>query len=140
MKEHDWCYRLWVPRKLYLALIKMQAEKGLTKSKTGLLCLAKGANEYGFLTNGDFEVLEAKYSISLEEEANAPTPEQIRQRETKANRDRQLNRDYKEVLEQWDTLKDESKQYHFRKSEVDKHLKYARLVLEKYSQEAEEKK
>ena len=135
LKEFDWSYRLYMDRKLYMALIKLQSEKRLTKSKSGLLSVVEGLHFMGYLSNEDYEVYKAKYSVGLDFEDLTPT--QINQRETKANRDRQLNRHYKEVWEQWPSLKEKSKTHHLKKAEEDKHLIWARKVLEKGTQEKE---
>ena len=39
-------------------------------------------------------------TLSLEEEMNVPTPDEIRAQETLHNKNRQLNRHYSQVLEQ----------------------------------------
>ena len=132
MREHDWSYRLYVDRKIYMALIKLQAEKGLTKSKSGLLAVVEGLHSMGYLQNGDYEVYKAKYSVPIDVEPLTPT--QIKKREIKENKDRQLNRHYKQVLEQWDSISKKSKLYHLKTAAKDKHLKWAKKVLEKGSQ------
>ena len=126
----DWSYRLFLERVLYMALIKLQADKQLTKSKAGLLCLVTGANKLGYLSDSDYEVLKAKYSIGFEELVNIPTPEQIRGQETEHNKNRQLNRLFKEVVSQWDDLKISAKEYHVNKAEENSNLKYAKEILE----------
>lgn len=135
MREFDWCYRLYVGRKLYLSLIKLQAEKGLTKSKAGLLCIVEGLNSLGYLSNSDYEVYKSKYSIGLEALANAPTPTQIREQEKLHNKNRQLNRHFSEVNKQWSKLKISAKRYHIKNAEKHKTLKMANYVLDLAKQE-----
>lgn len=137
MRELDWSYRLYMERKLYMALIKLQAEKRLTKSKSGLLSVVEGLHSMGYLSKADYEIYKAKYSVGLDVESLSPI--QIKKIETKANRDRQLNRHYKEIFAQWNTIKEDAKQWHLKDAEKNKHLKYAKLVLEKGSQEMEAK-
>jgi len=131
----DHVYRLMLDRKLCLAIVQLQAERRLGRSFSAMLPFVEGLHSLGYLSDGDYEVYKAKYSVVLD---NTPlTPTQNREQETKENRDRQLNRHYKAVLEQWATLKEQSKKYHLKKAEVDKRLKYARLVLKRHSQEKE---
>ncbi|MCW4010736.1 MAG: hypothetical protein NWF05_08975 [Candidatus Bathyarchaeota archaeon] len=130
MREFDWCYRLYVDRKLYLGLLNLQAEKSLTKSKAGLLSIVEGLHSLGYLSDGDYEVYRAKYSVSLEETANAPTEADIIRQERAHNKNRQLNRHFEEVLAQWSQLKDSAKQYHIKEAEKHKNLKTARLLLD----------
>lgn len=128
MREIDWSYRLYLDRKLYLACVQLQADKRLSKSKAGLLALTEGLHVLGYLSDGDYEVYKNKYSVSLD--AKPLTPTQIKEQETKANRDRQLNRHYHQVLEQWDTLGKKAKSFHLKKANGDKHLKYAKRILD----------
>lgn len=129
MREFDWQYRLFVDRKIYLAINRLQADKGLGKSFSALLPLVEGLHTMGYLEDGDFEVYKAKYSAGLDIEPLTAT--QIKQKETKENRDRQLNRHYAEVLEQWNLLTEKTKSFHLKKAAKDRHLKFARKVLEK---------
>ena len=131
----DWSYRLFLERVLYMSLIKLQADKQLTKSKAGLLCLATGANKLGYLSDSDYEVLKAKYSIGFEELANIPTPERIREQEQLHNKNRQLNRYFREVNKQWSKLKDSAKRCHVKKAKEHKTLKMAKYVLDLAKQE-----
>ena len=125
----DHKYLLYLNRKIYIAIVKLQADQGLGKSYSALLPLVEGLHTMKYLSDEDYEIYRAKYSVGLEEAANCPTLAQIRKQETKANRDRKLNRHYSEVLKQWTTLSDDTKAYHLKKAEEDKHLKFARDVL-----------
>lgn len=91
----------------------------------------------GYLEDGDYEVYKAKYSVGLD--AEQLTPAQKIERETKANKDRQLNRHWQGVFEQWDKLKPKTKLVHLKKAQEDKRLKWARKVLEKGPQDQEVK-
>lgn len=130
MREYDWSYRLYMDRKLYLALIQLQADRGLTKSKAGLLSIVEGLHKMDYLSDADYEVYRNKYSVSLEEAANQPTKADIIKQETAHNRNRQLNRHFGEVLAQWSQLKDPAKQYHLREAAKHKTLKNAKLLLD----------
>jgi hypothetical protein len=130
LREYDWSYRLYMDRKLYLALIQLQADKGLSKSKAGLLSVVEGLHQIGYLSNGDYEVYRNKYSVSLEEAANRPTKADIIRQEKRHNRNRQLNRHFGEVLAQWSRLKDSAKQFYLKEAEKNKTLKNAKLLLD----------
>ena len=130
----DHVYRLYLDRKLYLATIKLQAELGLGKSFSAMLIYVEGLHARDILSEADYEVYKAKYSVGLNVETKTPT--QINEQETKENRDRQLNRHFKLVFEQWDQLKPHAKQKHLENAEKE-NIKWARKVLEKGSQEKE---
>ena len=51
-------------------------------------------------------------------------------KESKRNKNRQLNRHFGEVLAQWAGLKERSKQYHLKEAEKHKNLKNAQLLLD----------
>jgi len=120
-------YVLFFNRKLYLATVRLQAERGLGKSYSALLVCVEGLHSMGYLNDADYEVYKEKYSVGLDVEPL--NPKKIKQQETKANRDRQLNRHYEEVLKQWNTLKEKTKRFHLKKAEENKHLKFVREVL-----------
>ena len=95
----------------------------------------EGLNSLGYLSNSDYEVYKSKYSVGLEEAANAPTPAQIREQETRHNKNRQLNRHFSEVNKQWSNLKDSAKSYHIKDAQKHKTLKMAKYVLDLAKQE-----
>jgi hypothetical protein len=121
-------YPLCLNRKLYLATIRLQADKRLGKAYSALLPFVTGLNAMGYLSDEDFELYKEKYSVGLDVEQLSPT--QIKQRETERNRNRQLNRHFGEILKQWPTLKESAKQYHLEEAAKYKNLKNARLVLD----------
>jgi len=126
----DHHYRLMLDRKLYLATIRLQADKGLGKSFSAMLPFVEGLHSMGYLSDEDYEVYKAKYSIGLQVAANAPTEADILRMEKGENKNKQLNRHYSEVLRQWPTLSEQAKKYHLKTAEENKHLKNARLVLD----------
>lgn len=126
----DHQYRVFLDRKLYMATIQLQAERGLGKSYSVLLPCIEGLHSLGYLSDADYEVYKAKYSVGLEEAANAPTPAQLIRHERKANKYKQLNRHFGEVLSQWSGLKETAKQYHLKDAEKHKNLKNAKLLLD----------
>lgn len=126
----DHHYRLMLDRKLYLATIQLQADKGLGKSFSAMLPFVEGLHSLGYLSDGDYEVYKRKYSLGLEEAANQPTKAEILRQEEAHNRNRQLNHHFGEVLAQWSTLKDSVKEYHLKEAEKHKTLKNAKLILD----------
>ena len=138
MREMDWSYRLYMDRKLYLSLIRLQAEKGLSKSKAGLLSVVEGLHSLGYLEDSDYVIYKTKYNVGLEEAANQPTRADVIRQEKAHNRNRQLNRHFGEVLAQWSQLKPSAKRYHLENARKYKTLKNARLLLDLGSQESVE--
>ena len=122
----SWIYRIFLNRTIYLAALKLQVDLSLSKSHSVLLPLVEGLHSMGYVSDADYEVNKAKYSVPLGFKPDSPT--QIRQQETKENRDRQLNRHYEEILKQWDLLSDKAKAYHLKKAKTD-NLKWARELL-----------
>lgn len=113
-----------------------QINENLTRSKAILLFTLRGACEEGKLSEADYEVLKEKYSVTIQEaqEMKKVTPEQLRaearEEENHNNYNRKMNRHFGEVLAQWSTLKDSTKEYHLKAAEEHKKLKNAKLVLD----------
>ena len=132
----EWIYRVYAPYPLHFAIMSKQLEENLSRSKAILLFLLRGANAEGKLSDVDYEVLKAKYSVSIEEaqEKRKLTPKQIEAKKLKQkkrhNLNRQLNRHFGEVLAQWPQLKYSAKKYHLEEAEKHKNLKNAKLVLD----------
>ena len=133
MRAMDWSYRLYLDRKLYLAAIRLQADRKLSKSKAGLLALVEGLHTLGYLSNADYEVYKNKYSVSLDEESISPS--EILRKETKEALYRQLNNHYRQVIQQWKTLRVDVKYYHVKDAKKNLNLKYARKLVELAEQE-----
>ncbi len=127
---NDHKYQIFLDRKLYLAAIQLQAERGLGKSYSVLLPCVEGLHLMGYLNDADYEVYKAKYSIGLEEAANIPTASQIKAEEKQHNKNRQLNRHFGEVLAQWSQLKESAKEYHLKEAKKHCTLKNAQLLLD----------
>ena len=123
-------YSLCLNRKLYLQTIRLQADMKLGKAFSALLPFVVGLHCLGYLEDAEYEVYRAKYSVGLDIEPLSPT--QIKKRETKENRNRQLNRHFGEVLSQWGTLKQKSREYHLKEAgkPENKSLKNAKLLLD----------
>ena len=131
--EHK--YMLFLDRKLYTAAIKLQADRGLGHSFSAMLPFVEGMYQLGYLAKEDYEVYKAKYSVSLEDDANRPSLTEIRLRESKEQKYRQLNNHYKLVIEQWDSLKVDAKYYHVKDAKKNSNLKYAKKLIELAEQE-----
>ena len=123
-------YMLYLDRKLYLATVNLQAERGLGKAFSAMLPFVEGLHSMGYLNDADYELYKNKYSIGLEEAAKLPTSTDVIRREHKANKYRQMNNHFGEVLAQWSNLKEKSKQYHLKEAEKHKNLKNAKLLLD----------
>jgi len=131
----DHAYRLFLDRTLYLATIRLQAERGLGKSYSAMLPFVEGLHALGYLSDADYELYRNKYSIGLIEGNKSPT--QIYKERSRAAECKTKNRYFGEVLAQWSTLKEKSKRYHLKEAEKHKTLKNAKLLLELGVQEKE---
>jgi len=114
-------------------MIRLQADRKLSKSKAGLLTLAEGLHDLGYLSTADYEIYKNKYSIPLDEEPVSPT--ELLRKETKEARHRKLNNHYKQVIKQWSTLRVDVKYYHIKDAKKNLNLKYARKLVELAEQE-----
>ena len=129
----DHQYRIYSDRKIYQALIKLQADRGLGKAYSALLPLIEGLYTMGYLKEADYELYKNKYSVSLDEESISPS--EILRKETKEARYRQLNNRYKQVIAQWETLRVDVKYYHVKDAKKNLNLKFARKLVELAEQE-----
>ena len=120
-------YQVYLSKKFYLATIKLQGDLSLSKSHSALLIWTEGLHALKRLNEADYEVNKAKYSVPLDFVPLSPM--QSRQEETKENLDRQRNRHYQNVVDQWPKIKDSSKLFLLKTAEKEKHLKWAREVL-----------
>jgi hypothetical protein len=121
-------YLLCLDYKLYLAAIKYQADHGLGKAYTGMSVFVEGLHSEGYLSDADYEVYKAKYSVGLAEGHKSPT--QIHVEQSRAAERKTVNKHFGEVLSQWSGLKDSAKQYHLKEAEKHKTLKNAKLLLD----------
>ena len=126
-------YRIYAPYPLHFAVMSKQLEEKLTKSKALLLFALKGAHMEGRIPDAEYEMLKARYSVSIPEaqaEKQVLTPEQILQEQKKSNKYKLLNRQFEQIVERWDSLKIAQKEYWVKKAEENSNLKYAKKVLE----------
>jgi len=65
MKTHG--LLLYLPSSLYLALVRLQADKGLGRSFAGLLALTEGLYRLGYLEEKEYTRLYERYTIPLKE-------------------------------------------------------------------------
>jgi hypothetical protein len=132
----EWTYRIFAPYPLHFAIMSKQISENLTRSKAFLLFALRGAYEEGKLSEADYEVLKAKYSVTIPEaqEMKKVTPAQLRakarEEENRHNYNRKMNRHFGEVLSQWSGLKDSAKRHHLKEAEKHKTLKNAKLLLD----------
>jgi hypothetical protein len=61
----EWKLTLYLCPELYMALIKMMADRGQGRSYAGLCCLIEGLYKYGYLSDEQCTQLLAKYSEKL---------------------------------------------------------------------------
>ena len=96
-KEHG--VMLFLTKDLYLAFIKLQADKGLGRSYAGLLPFTEGMYHLGYLKKDLYDLHVKKYSVPLQQDA------QLKNSNLEALQEKQLletkNLFFKQVLEQW---------------------------------------
>jgi len=120
MKAHG--LLLYLPSSLYLALVRLQAEKGLGRSFAGLLALTEGLYRLGYLEEEEYIRLCERYSTPLENVVVAYTIEE------------QLP-PFKEALEEWDRRDKEWKLKWVRTAVKYPKVDEARIIIEKAEKE-----
>jgi len=122
-REHG--VMLYLDKVLYKAFIRLQADKGLGRSFAGLLPFTEGLYRLGYIPQGDYEEHVRKYSQELVE-AKPSRFEQLKEQE----KIRRLDKLYSEVLKQWPTLSEKTRQVHIANAkEVAEKVSNAKLVL-----------
>lgn len=118
---------LFLDRELYLAFIKLQADKKLGRSYTGLLPFTEGLYHMGYISKEVYEQHKQKYSIPLvQDKPKSSTLEQAK-RQKKLKR---IEKNFSEVLKQWNTMNTKSKQFYIKKAEKYKTaIPNAKLIL-----------
>jgi len=91
-REHG--VHLFLDRELYVAFIKLQADRGLGRSYAGLLPFVEGLHQMGYLTQEVYEDHVKRYSKPLIVQRTLPEVVDVQ-----AN---QLNKALSMVSEQWD--------------------------------------
>jgi len=117
---------LYLERKIYLAFIKLQADKGLGRSYAGLLPFCEGLFRLGYLDKETYEASVKKYSVGLVEGKTLTPEEQIEQQHIKS-----IEQTLTSVLEQWSALSDKARARHIRTATENQALPIAKRILEK---------
>lgn len=131
---------LYLPDELVLALAEVQVKFKLGKTFAGLLMLTEGAHKLGVIGQETYEFFRNRYTTKLVERPKkelspvrrtvVPTLKQVKE---KAKLE-ELEKTYSNVLEQWSTMKQKSKDYYLRKAETDLEeypdLNNAKLLLD----------
>ncbi|RLI44854.1 hypothetical protein DRO64_03315 [Candidatus Bathyarchaeota archaeon] len=120
MKAHG--LLLYLPPSLYLALIRLQADKGLGRSFAGLLALTEGLYRLGYLEEKEYTRLRKRYSIPLKEVI------------VTYNAEEQLP-PFKEALEEWDKRDKEWKLKWVRIAMKYPKVEEAQIIIEKAKEE-----
>lgn len=121
-KEHQVLMCLAAP--LYRAFIRLQADRDLGRSYAALLPFVEGLYRMGYISQEVYEHYRSKYSKPL------PVQKPLSQVHEQ-QRMRQLEKQFTQVAEQWDTLKPDSQAYWIKKAEENKTILEAQLILTK---------
>jgi hypothetical protein len=107
----DHYVRLFLDRELYVAFIRLQADKTLGRSFAGLLPFVEGLYHMGYLNREQYEKHREKYSDML------VGKKQLTLVETQEmEKSIQQVRYFKAVADQWETLKPEQRAKHLKKA------------------------
>ena len=102
---------LFLDKELYVAFIRLQADKGLGRSYAGLLPLVEGLYHMGYINREIYEKHVLKYSDKL------VGNKQLTLAETQEmEKNIQLARFFKAVAEQWETLNPQQRAAHLKRA------------------------
>ena len=124
--------RLFLDKELYVAFIKLQADKTLGRSYAGLLAFTEGLFHMGYINREVYETHVKKYSDKL------VGKKQLTLAETQEmEKNIQLARFFKAVAEQWETLSPEQRAAHLKRALAAKaKVPEAELIIQLYQREA----
>lgn len=97
MKEHG--VLLYLPKPLYLAFIKLQADKGLGRSFAGLLPFVEGLYTMGYINKEIYLQYVKRYSRPLIEEKKSV--QLLRRQKQEKQAEKELNKTLGMVAAQW---------------------------------------
>jgi len=103
-REH--AVRLFLDRELYLAFIKLQADKKLGRSFAGLLPFVEGLYRLGYITEEAYESHKERYSAPLVAEKLITIEETKGQKKLK-----KIEEQFSKFIKNWDSMKPKAKQY-----------------------------
>lgn len=87
---------IYLDKNLYMAFIRLQADKGLGRSYAGLLPFTEGMYHLGYISKEIYETHARKYSEQLATKEPL-TPKQLDERQRLEQKDKY----FRQVLEQW---------------------------------------
>jgi hypothetical protein len=103
--------RLFLDKELYVAFIKLQADKTLGRSYGGLLAFTEGLFHMGYINKEVYQNHVVKYSDKL------IAKKQLTLAETQEmEKNIQLARFFQAVAEQWETLRPEQREAHLKRA------------------------
>lgn len=117
---------LYLSPQLYLALVKLQADRELGKSYAGLLALVEGLHALGYLSDIDYQAHVKRYSRGLTEQTEKPLTKEELERQAKIQR---IEKTLTEAHQVWGTLKPEAQAYHLKTAQEYPELPIAQLII-----------
>jgi len=123
--------RLFLDKELYIAFIRLQADKTVGRSYAGLQAFVEGLFHMGYINKEVYEVHMKKYSDKL------VGKKQLTLAETQEmEKNIQLARFFKAVAEQWETLSPEQRAAHLKRALAAKaKVPEAELIVQLYQRE-----
>lgn len=121
-KEHGVLIYLATP--LYRAFIKLQADMELGRSYAALLPFVEGLYSMGYISQEVYSRYRAKYSKPL------PVQKSLSQVHEQ-QRLKQLEKQFSQVAQEWDTLKTGSQRYWLKKAGENRTVPHAQAILAK---------
>jgi hypothetical protein len=107
----DHYLRLFLDKELYVALIRLQADKGLGRSYAGLLPFVEGLYHMGYINLDVYQKHVAKYSESLTKKKQLTLAETL-----EMEKNIQQARYFKAVADQWEMLTPSQQQAHLKRA------------------------
>ncbi len=102
---------LFLDKDLYVAFIRVQADKAVGRSYAGLLPFVEGLYHMGYIKRDVYEKHMLKYSDTLISKKQLTLAETL-----EMEKNIQLARFFKAVAEQWETLKPEQRAQHLKRA------------------------
>jgi len=94
---------MFLSRELYVAFIKLQADKELGRSFAALLPFTEGLYRMGYISEEVYEAHKKRYSEPLTKESAAQKNQRLRKERKAEKETEQLNKQFGMVADQWES-------------------------------------
>lgn len=125
MKPHG--FLVYLAPELYMAIVKLQADKGLGRVYPVLYTINEGLYKLGYIKKEVYEIYEKKYSEPLIQEKPKPLTKERLEEQKKL---RELEKLFSQVIERWPKLSEKARIKHIAKAKTClENVPNAKLVL-----------